>query len=392
MATVESGDGMNRPTAVVPYSAIRSMQYGSTDCKTLHPTDINQQYPIGYDSSGRVICGPDPNQELIDTTANELCKVKTQHVWINGGTVTTQTQSQAATGTSSQSGVCKAVTVDKIFPLSNSATKTTEDCLNQGGTVYDGSNQVTNFAVYPGGRVTWEGVVQTDQTTFKGFYSITTSTPTNLICKKAGAGTLVTVNADTSRSITLPSDYFPNSLQAMVIGGGGGGHGSGGATNGCYNAAGGCAGQKIIQNFAGAPNAVCTISIGGGGGGGGTSQNAGLGGGATTFGCSAGASTVTASGGNPGGSYCAYGGNNSFAGAASPYDGAWINFNGACGAGANADGHYGAGGQGGMSDNWHNVLFGAGYCECGNHSGGNGASGFVRVTYNQTVYNPFTPL
>ena len=391
MATVETGDGLTRATSEVPYSSIRSMKYGSTDCKTLYPTDINMQYPIGYDSSGRVICGKDPNQDTIDSTAYELCKVRAQQAWVSGGTVTTQTQSQAASGTSAVSGVCDSVTVDKFFPLSNAPAKTTEDCLNQQGEIFDSNNNnVTNsFRSNVGGRVTWKGTVySTDatQANFKTTFGITTSTPT-FVCKKAGAGPLVTVDADTSRSITLPSDLFPNTLVATVVGGGGGGHGSGGITNGCYNADGGCAGQKVIQNFTGAPNAVCTVSIGGGGGGGGTSQDAGGGGGATTFGCSAGASTVTASGGNAGGSWCAYGGNSGSSGAASPITGVYISSNGACNAGAGAGANYGAGGQGGMSDNMG--TFG---CKCGNHSGGSGGSGFVRVTYKQSVYSNFTPL
>ncbi|MBI2607107.1 MAG: hypothetical protein HYW49_13615 [Deltaproteobacteria bacterium] len=166
-ATVKTGT-TDRPNITVPYSAIRAAKYTYVDCKQLYPNNINMQYQSGVDSLGQPICGKDPNQDTIDALKDEMCKLKVQQVWQNGGS----TQSP-----------CDVIQIDKVFKLTANAAKTTTDCTSQGGTVYDGSTASPNLGAYPGGKITVNGTV-TDEASFnKSKYGITGSSPT-FGCKK----------------------------------------------------------------------------------------------------------------------------------------------------------------------------------------------------------------
>jgi len=311
--------------------------------------------------------------------------MKTQQAWATGGEVKTLTQASAATG--SNSYACDAVLVEKIFPLSNATGKTTADCtnaINNGAVYLNGTDVTTQLGNYPGGIVTWKGSVLTDQAPFKTTFGITTSPPTGFVCKHKVAGSPIQVTyTTTNQHLTLPPDYVSRSLEVTAIGGGGGGHGSEGY-NHRSNAWGGCSGARSSATLAGAPNAVCTITVGSYGNGGSPGSNQGSDGGASSVICTAGGQ-VGASGGTRGGGNCIYpsNSNNGSDGGRSPWDSYVANQKSPCDAGEGIErtNHYGGGGQGGMSDKY----------KCGDHSGGKGAPGVVQISYKQYVWVDFVP-
>jgi hypothetical protein len=261
-STISNNSSIAMP---VPLAAVNASTKSAYKCADLQVAGGAPLFQKGVDQYGYPICEQDTTVNIM---RDQICKQMMQSIWENGGTSTAP---------------CEIITVTKVFPLSNFASKTTTDCRNispaEARKLYKTENgtsfEVPDFNLNKVSGGTLSGAI-TNVTTFKTKYGIT-STPPTFQCKKR---TVVTKaeplgatgwRSSTSTQFTLPSNYVPSSLNVTVIGGGSGGGGSNHNWTDPSGGAGGKAGNALLNNnlyLATVPGAVCKVTVGKGGGGG----------------------------------------------------------------------------------------------------------------------------
>jgi hypothetical protein len=350
-------DGNAIAATPISTNSLAGYVYDGFKCSAVTPIGSIPYIQLGTDKYGAPICGVDPNQQTIDALKEEMCKIKMQNIWQNGGTTTAP---------------CDIITVNKIFNLSNTGTtKNTQDCLNGGGRVkYSGtvvatsSSQIPSaFQSYPGGKLSGTSLTEAQ---FKTKYGIVTNPPTFLceIRSQANKGQ----SWSSSGVLSLGADFVPGSLYINAVQGGGGGGGGAGGTDGGYG--GGAGGFDSGSLSSVVTPQTCSVTIGGGGSGASAGKNSGGSGGGTSISCGNFGSR-SAGGGGGGGNGGGCGGSG---GAGTRYGGGGAGEGKDAGHGAESS-HYGAGGGGG------------GTCgTSGQHSGGSGAGGYVEAGWKEFIW------
>jgi hypothetical protein len=250
-------------TAALPVSttAINANLIGELKC----PGTDSSGNPLFQKGNvyGYPICEPDTTVNIM---RDQICKQMMQNIWEKGGTSTSP---------------CEIITVTKVFPLSNYAGKTTNDCQNITPAesrklykVYNGvRTEIPDFnlqSIY-GGKLS--GTIN-NEAEFKQKYEIVTSSP-SFVCqirKEVEEKPNYSWSSATSDQFTLPSNYVPGSLYVTVSGAGGGGGGSNQRLDSDDSGGEGGKAGNVLQNnhvyLATVPGAVCKVTVGGGGGGG----------------------------------------------------------------------------------------------------------------------------
>ncbi len=361
-------------TPIATATISTSIGKGKYECKDLQVAGGPPLFQKGEDAYGNPICLPDTTVEIMRET---ICKQMMQLLWNNGRS------------TSSSTDPCAIITITKSFKLNNTGKtdKTTNDCIANGGRVFNGTTDVTNnLQSYPGGTIS--GAINSESDYFAKYGQQSPSPTFRCKLKSVTSASKSFTSGSNVLSPTDGTEFVPGSLVVDFLYGGGGG---GGGSTDMVGGFGGHGSAKVSGALSSVTNlATCTVTIG-------------VGGNPATGKCEGATkgvdSTVNCSGGNltsiggAGGSACSGSCNGTNGGSSYGSGGekghhhtetryplgikttyTWDE----CGVGKT--GGYGAGGGGGSVCNDLAVI------SCSQKDGGAGGSGIAQVTWKEAKY------